>query len=419
MPNSMIQKDAREGKGSTKSLEKKWDRAKDAAGTKDGEQNWALTNYIYQKMTSSAFDALPQVEQSAVFRIAAHLAIQDQAAQVVASELTSGDLNTPQGDEPECNTPGAGGAPTSYEYQDEDNTPGVQEFDGPDCDVDTIEVDVHGDDVIYAGFAQYNLRILAALGGADNLESEEATVSPSPMGTGSSPVEFQDSVEVDPQMGPAAAPNTAVQDTAVQDTAEEVYSDDQSGAKGIGYTPDPDEEQNKNSVRQAEHQVGVPSSDEAVATSADDEKETRKVTMTKPAYSVGASGVGAAELPTGAQPKKPEEPVQPVQPVEPVQPKQAAATQAVSTDAASRILQAEKWSSDVKTEWHPPEGFFEGSAEKIAKGLKRESSGLQQAMSRLNFYINRAGSNLSAEDKSRLEHAKDVLHDLYGTEKGS
>lgn len=49
MPNSMIKKDAREGKGSTKSLEKKWDRAKDAAGTKDGEQNWALTNYIYHQ----------------------------------------------------------------------------------------------------------------------------------------------------------------------------------------------------------------------------------------------------------------------------------------------------------------------------------------------------------------------------------
>lgn len=130
------------------------------------------------------------------------------------------------------------------------------------------------------------------------------------------------------------------------------------------------------------------------------------------------------ELPTGTQPKKPEEPVKPVQPVEPVQPKQGAATQEASTqeastDAASRILQAEKWSSDVKTEWHPPEGFFEGSAEKIAKGLKRESTGLQQAMSRLNFYINRAGSNLSAEDKSRLEHAKDVLHDLYGTQDAS
>jgi hypothetical protein len=49
MPNSMINKDAREGKGSKKSLEHKWNKAKDAAGKKDGEQNWALTNYIYQQ----------------------------------------------------------------------------------------------------------------------------------------------------------------------------------------------------------------------------------------------------------------------------------------------------------------------------------------------------------------------------------
>lgn len=49
MPNSMINKDAREGKGSKPALEHKWDKAKDAAGTEDGDQNWALTNYIYQK----------------------------------------------------------------------------------------------------------------------------------------------------------------------------------------------------------------------------------------------------------------------------------------------------------------------------------------------------------------------------------
>lgn len=51
MPTNMIKKDAREGKGTVKSLEKKWDKAKDAAGKKDGKQNWALTNYIYQRQT--------------------------------------------------------------------------------------------------------------------------------------------------------------------------------------------------------------------------------------------------------------------------------------------------------------------------------------------------------------------------------
>lgn len=71
------------------------------------------------------------------------------------------------------------------------------------------------------------------------------------------------------------------------------------------------------------------------------------------------------------------------------------------------------WSGDVKTHWHPPEGFFEQSSEKIADGLKSASDGLAQAMDRLDFYINRAGSNLSSEAKSRLEKAKDFLRQLY------
>lgn len=53
MPANQIKHDAREGKGTVKSLEKKWDRAKDAAGKKGGEQNWALTNHIYQNMKKS------------------------------------------------------------------------------------------------------------------------------------------------------------------------------------------------------------------------------------------------------------------------------------------------------------------------------------------------------------------------------
>jgi len=71
------------------------------------------------------------------------------------------------------------------------------------------------------------------------------------------------------------------------------------------------------------------------------------------------------------------------------------------------------WSGEVKPHWHPEEGFFEQTPEKIAEGLKSASDGLQQAMDRLNFYINRAGSNLSNEVKDRLEKAKQVLHNLY------
>lgn len=71
------------------------------------------------------------------------------------------------------------------------------------------------------------------------------------------------------------------------------------------------------------------------------------------------------------------------------------------------------WSVDVKTHWHPEEGFFGQSSEKIAEGLKSASDSLAQAMDRLDFYINRAGSNLSGEDKEKLENAKKILHKLY------
>lgn len=67
------------------------------------------------------------------------------------------------------------------------------------------------------------------------------------------------------------------------------------------------------------------------------------------------------------------------------------------------------WSGEVKTKWHPPEGFFKQSADKIASGLLKASKDLKQAMSRLNFYINRAGENLSGEDMKRLDAAKKKL----------
>lgn len=77
-------------------------------------------------------------------------------------------------------------------------------------------------------------------------------------------------------------------------------------------------------------------------------------------------------------------------------------------------LQAANWSDGVKTDWSPPEGFFTKSADSIARGLKQNSKDYQQASSRLNFYINRAGDNLSAADKTRLENAKDKLAKAYG-----
>ncbi|WP_374951169.1 DUF3175 domain-containing protein [Mucilaginibacter sp.] len=60
--------------------------------------------------------------------------------------------------------------------------------------------------------------------------------------------------------------------------------------------------------------------------------------------------------------------------------------------------------------------------EKIAESLKhsaddshrRKGSPFQSAMSMLNFYINRAGKNLTKTQKKPLERAKNKLRKLYG-----
>src|SRR5215510_2312298 len=57
----------------------------------------------------------------------------------------------------------------------------------------------------------------------------------------------------------------------------------------------------------------------------------------------------------------------------------------------------------------------------IARSLKRsaeqsrrrKSDPFRSAMSMLNFYINRAGKNLSKTHRDRLEAAKEELRDLY------
>lgn len=69
----------------------------------------------------------------------------------------------------------------------------------------------------------------------------------------------------------------------------------------------------------------------------------------------------------------------------------------------------EKKLSAVKAKWSPPEGFFSQSSTEIVKGLLAAPGGHAKAMSRLMFYINRAGKNLSDKDQSRLEKAKDQL----------
>ncbi|MBN1220845.1 MAG: DUF3175 domain-containing protein [Anaerolineae bacterium] len=45
---------------------------------------------------------------------------------------------------------------------------------------------------------------------------------------------------------------------------------------------------------------------------------------------------------------------------------------------------------------------------------RRKAGPFRSAMSMLTFYINRAGTNLSATQRERLEMAKDELRELYG-----
>lgn len=87
-----------------------------------------------------------------------------------------------------------------------------------------------------------------------------------------------------------------------------------------------------------------------------------------------------------------------------------------------------KWSAEVTQHSHALDlepGVFEfDDPKRIARSLKRsaeestqrKASPFQSAMSMLNFYINRAGRNLSAERKKTLEDAKDELRKEFGKE---
>ena len=68
----------------------------------------------------------------------------------------------------------------------------------------------------------------------------------------------------------------------------------------------------------------------------------------------------------------------------------------------------ENWSENVDTKWSPKEGLFTmKDPKKIADYLLKHSKDKKQAMSRLEFYMNRAGDNLS--NKTVLNKAKEIL----------
>ena len=102
--------------------------------------------------------------------------------------------------------------------------------------------------------------------------------------------------------------------------------------------------------------------------------------------------------------------------------------------ASARILQGEaavspevsmatkkKWSAKVDTDsTHPHEGLFNEDASTIASELASERvspKGPASGMRMLNFYINRAGKNLSSEREAELEKAKSLLSDIIAKQK--
>ncbi len=80
-----------------------------------------------------------------------------------------------------------------------------------------------------------------------------------------------------------------------------------------------------------------------------------------------------------------------------------------------------KWSAKVTTDsTHPDQGPFNQSASAIAKALaskKVSPKGPASGMRMLNFYINRAGKNLSKSRRVELEQAKTKLSEIIASKK--
>jgi hypothetical protein len=84
------------------------------------------------------------------------------------------------------------------------------------------------------------------------------------------------------------------------------------------------------------------------------------------------------------------------------------------------------WSKSVtehdRTDAIPPGVFKSGNPDEIAAALQKAAEDPQRAsedpyrsaMSMLDFYINRAGRNLSANERGALEKAKTALRQRFG-----
>lgn len=99
---------------------------------------------------------------------------------------------------------------------------------------------------------------------------------------------------------------------------------------------------------------------------------------------------------------------------------------AMADTSHSRHSTKKRWSTQVTESSHAldlDKGVFTWrSPRRIARSLKdsaesshrRKADPFRSAMSMITFYVNRAGEHLPAEQRSRLEAAKDELRALYG-----
>jgi hypothetical protein len=100
-------------------------------------------------------------------------------------------------------------------------------------------------------------------------------------------------------------------------------------------------------------------------------------------------------------------------------------TRKTAKSKAAKKGTAKKWSARVTKESDALDlksKVFKGTPTEIAKSLKRsaehsrrrKSSPYRSAMSMLTFYINRAGKNLSASRRKKLDAAKGKLREAFG-----
>jgi hypothetical protein len=80
---------------------------------------------------------------------------------------------------------------------------------------------------------------------------------------------------------------------------------------------------------------------------------------------------------------------------------------------AEKKAEKKHWVRNVKTlSTSPPEGLFTKDAQTIALAMARKKAspkGIGSGIRMIQFFINRAGKNLSPERKRELEKAKSIL----------